>query len=316
MDYKKIYDDLCRSRKHRGTKKEEGYEVHHIILRCEGGTDEESNLVKFTYREHFIAHLLLAKAYPYKINYRLATVYFLRKPEVVGGRTYENLKKRIEDFKRYQKYLHWGNTHKGRIKISSLYDKTSENLTFHRKHINKAKSLIKSLDIKFTDNNLRIHLEVFKLLLLIRGLGYKGAYGWQSLNNRPSSPQLKPKYAFNKLKSNFINLGVIDLNGDFVESGNPLDNFEYVNSDLKKVLKSDIDRRLGIVGLLFKWNNTYKTKTITTYKQGDKIVLEPVTPFLPADFKYSLEIFKPISYRKAKEIIEYLLYYEGFTKEY
>lgn len=106
MNYKKIYDDLCKSRKHRGIEKEDGCEIHHIILRCEGGTNERDNLVKLTYREHFLAHLLLSKAYPHNISYRLATIYFLNKPEVIGSRTYQNLKKKIADFKRYQKYLH------------------------------------------------------------------------------------------------------------------------------------------------------------------------------------------------------------------
>lgn len=36
-------------------------EWHHIIPRSMGGTDESDNLVKLTFREHFIAHLLLVK---------------------------------------------------------------------------------------------------------------------------------------------------------------------------------------------------------------------------------------------------------------
>jgi hypothetical protein len=36
-------------------------ETHHIFPKCLGGTDESSNLVNLTYREHYIAHLLLAK---------------------------------------------------------------------------------------------------------------------------------------------------------------------------------------------------------------------------------------------------------------
>jgi len=38
-------------------------EAHHIFPKCLGGTDEPSNLVNLTYREHYIAHLLLAKIY-------------------------------------------------------------------------------------------------------------------------------------------------------------------------------------------------------------------------------------------------------------
>lgn len=61
MNYKKIYYKLCLSRKIRDLKKEGGYEIHHIIPRSMGGDDTDSNLVKLTYREHFIAHKLLFK---------------------------------------------------------------------------------------------------------------------------------------------------------------------------------------------------------------------------------------------------------------
>lgn len=63
MNYEKIYNDLCESRKYRGVKKGHGFEVHHIIPRSCGGNNEESNLVKLTYSEHFIAHKLLTKIY-------------------------------------------------------------------------------------------------------------------------------------------------------------------------------------------------------------------------------------------------------------
>ena len=37
------------------------YETHHIIPRCMGGSDAKSNLVRFTAREHYIAHMLLVR---------------------------------------------------------------------------------------------------------------------------------------------------------------------------------------------------------------------------------------------------------------
>jgi hypothetical protein len=36
-------------------------EVHHVIPRCMGGTNDFDNLVKLTAREHFICHMLLVK---------------------------------------------------------------------------------------------------------------------------------------------------------------------------------------------------------------------------------------------------------------
>jgi hypothetical protein len=39
------------------------YEKHHIVPKCMGGADAAINIVKLTAREHFIAHILLAKIY-------------------------------------------------------------------------------------------------------------------------------------------------------------------------------------------------------------------------------------------------------------
>lgn len=38
-------------------------EKHHIVPKSEGGTNEEANLINLTAREHYVAHLLLAKIY-------------------------------------------------------------------------------------------------------------------------------------------------------------------------------------------------------------------------------------------------------------
>lgn len=67
MNYEKIYNALVEKAKVRGLDKSqhEGYfEIHHIIPRCLGGSDDKNNLVMFTGREHFIAHMLLWKAHP------------------------------------------------------------------------------------------------------------------------------------------------------------------------------------------------------------------------------------------------------------
>ena len=62
MQYQRIYTNIVERAKSRQL---EGYcEKHHIIPRCLGGTDDEDNLVKLTYREHFLCHKLLCKMYP------------------------------------------------------------------------------------------------------------------------------------------------------------------------------------------------------------------------------------------------------------
>jgi glutathione peroxidase-family protein len=40
------------------------YEVHHVVPKCIGGTDEENNLIELFAKEHFIAHKLLAQENP------------------------------------------------------------------------------------------------------------------------------------------------------------------------------------------------------------------------------------------------------------
>lgn len=57
--YTKIYYNIINKRLNI-TLLEDG-EVHHIIPRSLGGSDNSDNLVKLTYREHFVCHLLLTK---------------------------------------------------------------------------------------------------------------------------------------------------------------------------------------------------------------------------------------------------------------
>jgi hypothetical protein len=60
MNYQKTYSSLIAKAQARTALI--GYkERHHILPRSMGGTDDASNLVNLTAREHFIAHYLLAK---------------------------------------------------------------------------------------------------------------------------------------------------------------------------------------------------------------------------------------------------------------
>jgi hypothetical protein len=66
MNYKKIYVSLINRGKSRSL---ECYkESHHILPKCLGGTDDESNLVDLTPEEHYVAHQLLTKIYPDNIK--------------------------------------------------------------------------------------------------------------------------------------------------------------------------------------------------------------------------------------------------------
>lgn len=65
MDYKKHYEQLIESRRSLNRKKGDGnyYEKHHIIPKCCNGSNDKENLVLLTFKEHFIAHLLLTRMY-------------------------------------------------------------------------------------------------------------------------------------------------------------------------------------------------------------------------------------------------------------
>jgi hypothetical protein len=57
MNYEKIYNSLIQSRKARGIDKSKldgYYELHHIVPRCLGGSNEDCNLVLLTAREHLL----------------------------------------------------------------------------------------------------------------------------------------------------------------------------------------------------------------------------------------------------------------------
>jgi hypothetical protein len=51
-------------------------EKHHILPRCLGGTDDENNLVRFSIRQHYIAHMLLIRMYEGREKYQLEWALF------------------------------------------------------------------------------------------------------------------------------------------------------------------------------------------------------------------------------------------------
>lgn len=69
MNYLKIYNDLMKKGKNNIFNnneyfEDEYFEEHHINPKSLGGNNNPDNLVKLTFREHFIAHWLLYRIYP------------------------------------------------------------------------------------------------------------------------------------------------------------------------------------------------------------------------------------------------------------
>lgn len=78
--HKKVYDDIINRGKLRGLNKNllDYYtECHHIIPRCLGGTDEKSNLVLLTAKEHIICHILLTRIFPNNRKLLFSVISFL-----------------------------------------------------------------------------------------------------------------------------------------------------------------------------------------------------------------------------------------------
>lgn len=77
MDYGRVYARLIQFR--RVNSPEEAIEIHHIIPKCVGGTDIQSNLIKLTKREHRFVHLLLPKIYKDSQGLKVAANLFCKK---------------------------------------------------------------------------------------------------------------------------------------------------------------------------------------------------------------------------------------------
>lgn len=69
--YEQFYFRLINSRKIKPHSKTVFTERHHIIPRCMGGSNDNSNIVRLTPREHFIAHCLLVKFVDAQYRYKM-----------------------------------------------------------------------------------------------------------------------------------------------------------------------------------------------------------------------------------------------------
>jgi hypothetical protein len=125
MNYQKIYNQIIERAKNRIL---EGYkEKHHIIPKCLGGSNNKSNLVKLTAREHFLCHCLLVEIYPdnKKLKYALCLMNIGKRKNKnadynISSRTYERLKKE------HSKLMKNNKNNIGRIQTQETKDKISK----------------------------------------------------------------------------------------------------------------------------------------------------------------------------------------------
>lgn len=66
MNYASLYTRLIQRALSENRVRSVGsyYEAHHIVPKCLGGTDDKSNIVLLTAKEHFVAHRVLIRVYP------------------------------------------------------------------------------------------------------------------------------------------------------------------------------------------------------------------------------------------------------------
>lgn len=68
--YRLWYFQIIENAKVRNSDRE-GTERHHIIPKCFGGSNDSTNIVRLTYREHFLVHWLLPKFTEGKLRYKM-----------------------------------------------------------------------------------------------------------------------------------------------------------------------------------------------------------------------------------------------------
>lgn len=101
--YYKWYKKIISSAKQREEYVTKYYETHHIIPKALGGTDDPTNLVRLTAREHFVSHILLTKFTSGEHYYKmLCACNGMRRhrdyqSRYINSRLYETVKKRFAE---------------------------------------------------------------------------------------------------------------------------------------------------------------------------------------------------------------------------
>jgi hypothetical protein len=70
--YTKWYNNIISNAQTRSLPENTYIEKHHIIPRSLGGSNDHTNLVKLTAREHFVCHLLLTKMTAGRLRYKMS----------------------------------------------------------------------------------------------------------------------------------------------------------------------------------------------------------------------------------------------------
>ena len=73
------------------------YELHHIIPKSSGGSNDKSNLIALTARQHYIAHWMLWKAYGENMTRAFFMMSSVGRYERVNSKTYDKARKEYSE---------------------------------------------------------------------------------------------------------------------------------------------------------------------------------------------------------------------------
>lgn len=106
MNYSKIYNNIVTRAKEKNLS--DG-ELHHIVPKSLGGSNTKSNLVRLSFREHYICHRLLVKMHHGKAKQKMAFAFYrlCNRYKLTSSKIYEQTKLQA---KQYLSEIHTGKT--------------------------------------------------------------------------------------------------------------------------------------------------------------------------------------------------------------
>lgn len=280
MNHQKIYDDLiivAKSKMRKKLKKVDAnyvyYESHHILPRCLGGTDENSNLVLLTAKEHYIVHELLTKIHPtdrklstalvrmsgnkkYTVSsreYEYARLHYQKTP--MSDETKEKLRnaikgvKHTEERNRHKSIVQTGSTHKNYSKEGKLNCSNAQKKLYENGYISNFKNCIGKSPWNIGKNQSWICNEHETKLILKSNLekylskGYKKGRTWEV---KYKKQQIRT-WVCNEVESKHVLINELELylnkgykKGRTLET-NPIKQWICNEKEMKFILIKDLD---------------------------------------------------------------------------
>lgn len=178
--YKKYYDNIIFKAKLENRKKYKTnnvkysyYELHHILPKSMGGSNDKENLVLLTSREHYICHLLLARCvtfdYVYKMIHALARF-----------QKYAETSRKYELFSVTMKKFSKGNLNKSFGKMWCYMKEDNNKIFFITKNEFDEKTMVKGLPYQRGGNhgNIWVKTETEQKLIQKSELDFHLENGW------------------------------------------------------------------------------------------------------------------------------------------